>query len=233
MTDEAAIHELIAASGYDSVTVDYQHGLAKIDNASNHVRAIALSGAVPFARVPSAVDERTIGDLLDYGYMGLICPMIDNADDATCFVAATRYPPSGRRSIGPIPVSLRQGGSYYEAVAPHVLRLAMIETEQAISNLDAILAVDGIDGIYIGPGDLGLSQNRPPNVDTNDEHMLKLMRSIADRARSQGKIAGLHTRTATYANERQADGFNLLTVGIDIPVLVAGFANLVREFCRK
>jgi 4-hydroxy-2-oxoheptanedioate aldolase len=116
---------------------------------------------VPLAR-PSRNDFAEIGKLLDAGAYGVILPMIDTAEDARRLVDAVRYPPRGRRSFGPARGLLYGGADYAERADDELLAFAMIETSQGLANLDAIAAVEGLDGLFIGPTDLSLALGVPP-----------------------------------------------------------------------
>jgi 4-hydroxy-2-oxoheptanedioate aldolase len=226
MLGETTVLEAIARAGYDMVCTDYQHGLAPLDRAADHARAIEVGGAIPFARTP-CIDASAIGKILDAGYAGIICPMVNSADEAQAFAAACRYPPAGARSFGPVRATIRDGAAYFDTFAPHIVRLAMIETRSGLEQLAAILAVDGIDGVYVGPSDLALSHGLPPKADPDHQSMLEMMREIAGQARAANKIAGIHTLAAEYARTRIAEGFNFITCGVDSRVLAAGCHGIV------
>lgn len=231
MLGETTVLETIARAGYDTVCTDYQHGLAPMARAADHVRAIEVGGAVPFARAPG-VDTISIGKLLDAGYAGIICPMVNSVQDAEAFVAASRFPPAGIRSYGPVRAGVRDGAAYFDSFAPNIVRLAMIETRDGCDSLPGILAVDGIDGIYIGPSDLAISLGLPPRPDPVDEVMLTTMGAIARQAMAARKIAGIHTNHADYACKRIEDRFNFLTCGIDTRVLATGLQSIVSTIHR-
>ncbi len=140
------VAELAAHQGYDSLTIDMQHGMVGFEACVGMCQAIATTGAIPMAR-PSENSPAEIMRLLDAGSYGIICPMISTAADAVRLVEACRYPPAGRRSFGPARGLLYGGLDYFTAANTEILVFAMIETVAALDNLDAILATPGLDGI--------------------------------------------------------------------------------------
>ena len=160
--------ETMARQGWDSITVDMQHGVTHYDTAVECLRAITTTSTVPLARVPWN-EPGIVMKALDGGAFGVVCPMVSNREEAERFVGACRYPPDGYRSIGPVRASLYAGADYVAKSAELVVTLAMIETREALDNLDAIMSTPGLDGIYIGPNDLCASLGRPPSLDTRDE----------------------------------------------------------------
>ena len=148
--------EVMAAQGWDSLTVDMQHGPVGYDVALTMLQALSASDVTPLARVPWN-EPGIIMKMLDAGCYGIICPMVNSAEEARRFVGACRYPPKGYRSFGPTRVSFYAGSDYAQHANDTVIALAMIETAQAIENLDAILDTPGLDGVYIGPADLSQS----------------------------------------------------------------------------
>ena len=155
-TGNALVAELLGHSGYDAVTVDLQHGMFGLDAAIACLQAVSATPAVPLARCRSN-DLAEIGHLLDAGAYGIICPSIDTPEDAARFVAACRYPPRGRRSYGPTRAVLYGGPDYVAGADDTVLAMGMVESASALDHLDAILAVDGLDAVYVGPSDLAVS----------------------------------------------------------------------------
>ena len=142
--------EVMSAEAFDSVTVDTQHGMSDIQAAIEMLLAVSSKEPTPMARV-NWNDPAPIMKLLDAGAYGIICPMINNRDECERFVQACRYPPAGYRSFGPARGLLYGGADYYEHANATVFTMAMIETRDAMGKLDEIMAVEGLDGIYIGP----------------------------------------------------------------------------------
>lgn len=147
--------EAMMRAGWDSATIDLQHGTADYADLLSLLPIIEKAGAAPLVRVPW-LDEAAIMRALDAGALGIIAPMIETAADARRLVAACFYPPLGSRSFGPIRARLARGDTYGAIANTEILPLAMTETRKAVENLDEILAVPGLGGIYIGPADLSL-----------------------------------------------------------------------------
>src|ERR1700690_1373240 len=133
-----------------------------------------------------------------------------------------RYPPKGLRSFGPIRALLYAGADYPEHANDTVLAIAMIETRQALDNLDEILSVEGLDAVYIGPNDLSLALGCKPKLDQDEPRVVEAIDHILARARKHGVVAGIHNGTASYAQEMIAKGFRFVTVGSDSRLMAAG-----------
>ena len=220
--------EQYAAQGFDSVTVDLQHGAADVGGLIPLLQAIDLGGATPMVRVPWN-DPAYVMRVLDAGAHGVICPMVNDAAQARAFVAAGRYPPLGTRSAGPFRASHASGADYVQAANDHVLLLAMIETREAFANLDEILSVDGLDGVYVGPSDLALSLGKPPTLGPDDPEVLQTMAAIAEGARRHGLTAGVHTDGPATAQRRFDEGFHFCTLLNDVRLLVDAAKRMVSE----
>lgn len=158
--------ELVGRSGVDYAVVDMQHGLGSYSDLISMLQAISLAGAVPLVRIPFG-DYGLAQRALDAGAMGLIVPMVNNVDLARAAVNACRYPPIGERSFGPIRAKLHLGTDPQWA-NEQVMCLVQIETREAMSQLDGILDVPGIDGVYVGPADLALSHGLPAGSPTEE-----------------------------------------------------------------
>jgi 4-hydroxy-2-oxoheptanedioate aldolase len=220
--------ELMAHQGFDSVTIDLQHGPVDYQVALTMLQAISTTNAVPMARVPWN-DPAIIMKLLDAGAYGLICPMINTKAEAEAFVGAARYAPQGFRSFGPNRAVQYGGADYWQHANEEVLLFAMIETTTALANLDDILTVPGLNGVYIGPSDLSLSMGRTPTLDPSDRDVLAAMDRIMRRTRDKGLIAGVHTDSAKTALRRFAEGFQLCTILNDARLMAAAAQAAVRE----
>jgi 4-hydroxy-2-oxoheptanedioate aldolase len=220
--------EVMAHQGWDSLTIDMQHGMIDYNDLAPMLAAISTTQAVPLVRAPW-LEPGILGKILDAGAYGVICPMIETAADVEAFVTATAYPPRGRRSMGPIRASLYGGPGYWQKANDTILRFAMIETRGALANLDAILAVDGLDAVYIGPSDLSLALGCQPRFDQDDPTVLEAILDIGRRARAAGRIAGIHNGYPPYAKRMIAAGFNFVTVGTDTMFLADGSSSMLTE----
>ena len=218
--------EVMARQGWDSITVDMQHGVTHYDTAVECLRAITTTATVPLARVPWN-EPGIIMKALDGGAFGIICPMVSNREEAERFVGACRYPPDGYRSIGPVRASLYAGADYVARAAELVLAFAMIETRESLDHLDEIMSTPGLDGIYIGPNDLCASLGRPPSLDTRDEVAFPWIERILACAQANGIQAGIHCMATDYANEMVERGFSFVTIASDARLLAGAAKSAV------
>lgn len=213
------IAEALAHVGFDTVTIDLQHGPVDFAAAFSMLQAISTSKATPMARVPWN-EPGILMKLLDSGAYGLICPMINTKKDAEDFVGACRYAPQGFRSFGPNRVREYAGTDYVLHANDEILLLAQIETEEAAANLDEILSVPGLDGVYVGPGDLSLSMGVAPSMSPKDPRVLAVMARVRERAAARGLITAVHTDGAATALERYREGFQLCSMPTDMRLLL-------------
>jgi len=205
--------EAIAHVGFDAVTCDMQHGLVDYATLIGMLTAISTTGATPLVRVP-ALDPATIGRVLDAGALGIICPMINTAGDAEKLVGACRYAPQGWRSFGPNRAAFL-APDYVAQANGAIVPFAMIETREALDNLDAILAVEGLQAIYVGPADLSLSLGYVPRADPVDAEVIDIIADIGRRARDKGVIAGIHTGSAAGALAMIGNGYRFVSLPND------------------
>jgi 4-hydroxy-2-oxoheptanedioate aldolase len=224
--------EIMAAQGFDSITIDMQHGALDYAALLPMFQAMRASGAVLMARVPW-LEPGIIMKALDAGAYGIICPMVNTAEDAARFVSYMRYPPLGQRSFGPTRVSFAAGANYAGEANANMLAFAMIETADGMANLDAIAATPGLDGIYVGPADLTLSltQGRlPPGFDREEPEMIAALQTIVAACKKNGIRAALHCGTPDYAARAIRWGFDMTTVGGDSRFLAAAAGTAVAGF---
>ena len=220
--------EIYAAQGWDSVTIDMQHGAPTMNDLVSMLQAVCASEATPLVRVPWN-DPSYIMRALDAGAMGLICPMINTKAEAEAYVRAGRYPPMGERSFGPFRAAHYASNDYWQHANEEVLLFAMIETRQAVSNLHEILSVKGLNGVYIGPSDLSLSMGKTPTLDPSDKTVLEAMGIILKETRERGLIAGVHTDGPKTAIRRFEEGFHMCTILNDVRLMANAAAAAVRE----
>ncbi len=223
--------EIMAAQGYDAISVDMQHGALDYSSLLPMFQAMRASGVALGARVPW-LDPAAIMKALDAGALTVICPMISTAAQAAEFVSYLRYPPEGQRSYGPTRAGIAMPG-YGVAMNAEVVALAMIETAEGVENLEAIAATPGLDGIYVGPADLTLGTQGgrlPPGFDREEPEMIDLIRHIADVCAAKGIRACLHCGTPDYAAKAIGWGYSLTTVGGDARLLAAAAGASVRRF---
>ncbi len=210
--------ELMAGAGYDSLTIDMQHGLMDYETALAMLQAISTTPVVPLARVPWN-EPAMIMRLLDAGAYGIICPMVNSRQEAEAFVQACRYPPDGIRSYGPFRAELYSGQDYYANANRTVLVFAMIETAQALERAEEIAATPGLDGIYVGAVDLSISLGLPELVDHHHPQVKSFMDTILQVCQKYGLIVGAHTSSPENAAELSRRGVRLLTPATDTTLL--------------
>ena len=220
--------ETMAHAGWDSLTLDMQHGVIDYQAAAGMLAAISTTSTMPIVRVPW-LDPGIIMKMLDAGAYGIICPMVNNAADAETLVAAMRYPPRGTRSFGPIRALLYAGPDYAKEANRTVVAFAMIETRQALDNLDDILRVDGLDAIYVGPADLSLALGCTPRFDQDEPAVVEAIDLIVRKAKEHGVVAGIHNGTPEYALKMVEKGFQLVTIASDARLMAAGAQAVVAK----
>ena len=214
--------EVMANQGWDSLTIDMQHGLIDYPNAVTMLQSISSTETTPMARV-NWNEPGQIMKILDAGCYGVICPMVSNRKEAEKFIQACLYPPKGYRSFGPIRASIYGGSDYAKYADQEILKLAMIETKEALEKLEEILDTPNLDGIYIGPADLSLAVGEEPGFDKpeNTKAYKEILR-ILEGAKKRNFLAGLHNGSAEYAQKMINKGFNLVTVGSDSRYIASG-----------
>lgn len=218
--------ETMAHQGWDSITIDMQHGMVDYQVAVAMLQGISTTGTMPLARVPW-LDPGIIMKMLDAGSYGVICPMVNSADDAERFVTACRYPPRGQRSFGPIRASLYAGGDYAQHANDEIIPFAMIETAEALDNLDDILSVEGVDAIYIGPADLSNALGCTPKLDQDEKPVVEAIDYIVRKALEKGVTPGIHNLTPEYALKMIDKGFQFVTISSDARLLASAAAAAI------
>lgn len=218
--------EVMAHQGWDTLTIDLQHGVIDYSAMVGMLQAISTTPTVPIVRVPW-LEPGIVMKVLDAGAYGVIAPMVNTADDAARLVAWTHYAPQGTRSFGPVRAALYGGADYPAHANQTIVAFAMVETAQALDNLDAILAVEGLDAIYIGPSDLSLALGCAPVFDDVEPKVQQAIDHIVARATAHGVKAGIHNGRPDVARARIAKGFRFVTVSSDARILAAGAQDLL------
>jgi len=218
--------EVMAHQGFDSLTVDMQHGVVDYQAAVTMLQAISTTPVMPLARVPWN-DPALLMKILDAGVYGVICPMINTRAEAEALVQACKYPPRGYRSWGPVRASIYAGGDYGDHANDDILVMPMIETAVALRNLDEILSVPGVDAVYVGPSDLSLALGCKPRLDQTDPPVVEAQQRIAQACKRHNVIAGIHNSTAGYALKMIAEGYQFVTLASDSRFLAARAAEEV------
>lgn len=218
--------ELMAHQDWDSLTVDMQHGLIDYETALQMLIAISTTPVMPLVRVPWN-EPGILQKMLDAGAYGLICPMINTAAEAEALVTACRYPPLGTRSYGPTRALYYGGADYLQKANETIMVLAMIETAQALQNLEAILDVPGLDGVYIGPSDLGISLGVGPTHDFGDPRLIQPIERIIASAHQHQRLVGVQVMNADAGKLMVSKGVDLVTPATDGRLLAAAASAVV------
>ena len=221
--------ETMAQAGWDSVTVDLQHGVQDYMSMVRCFQAMQVHPVLPMVRVPWN-EPGIVGKVLDAGAYGVICPMVNSVEEAKAFVSYCRYPPAGARSNGPIRAGIYGVSTGYQKTAnEEILCIPMIETQQAVNSLEAILDVPGIDAVYIGPSDLGFSYGLIPILDRDEPQILEIYDKIIRETSKRGIAACIHCGSAAYAKRAIGMGFKLVTISNDSGILLNAAKAAVAE----
>jgi 4-hydroxy-2-oxoheptanedioate aldolase len=209
------------AQNFDAVIVDLQHGSAGIDRLHALALAVERHGAAVFVRV-SWNQPAEIMRALDLGATGIIVPMVETADQAAEAASAMRYPPVGLRSFGPM-----RPGSLPPAEANAFVQLfPLVETVEGMANLEGILAVDGVDGIYLGVGDLGVSMGLGAGASYRSEEIRAAVVTAVGAAHAHGKLLVTSAPDRAFADGLYDIGVDVVIVGLDKAVLYDGIRGL-------
>jgi 4-hydroxy-2-oxoheptanedioate aldolase len=220
--------EVMAHAGWDSVTIDMQHGMMGLETAIHMLQAVSTSKTIPLVRV-AWNEPGAIGRALDAGAFGVICPMVDNRAQCEAFVGACRYHPQGYRSLGPTRARLYAGDDYAARANESIITLAMIETRAAMDNLDEIASTPGLDGFYIGPGDLHLSLLGSGGIDNEDVPFMEAIDAIMAAATRHQIVVGMHTASPAYARRMIERGMQFITIGTDTELLRSAVTRALAE----
>lgn len=221
--------EVYARQGWDAIMLDMQHGVIAYDSAVAMLQAICASGVTPLARVPPATPGLVM-QLLDAGMLGIVGALVNTRADAEALVQACRYPPLGARSLGPARASLIYGDDYVAGANSDIMVLAMVETAEAVANVEDILAVEGIDGVYIGPGDLAMSMGCKPDLANPDPRVAAAIETIHRACRTRQRIVGMIATSAADAWHLIDCGFTFITLASDLQALKQQARSWVTEF---
>ena len=221
MLPSAISAEILAHQGWDSLTVDCEHGQADHAGMVQILTAISTTDAVPIVRVKWN-DPGDIMRALDSGAYGVICPVIETAEECARFVGACRYAPMGYRSYGPRRATIYAGADYVEHANDTVLTIAQIETKKGLDNIAAIAAVPGLNMLYLGPNDMRLTLGLKPNPGIAEPQMLAVCDQVIAAARAAGVRSGMFCTNVEDANAMIARGFDHVTAILDDVLLGAG-----------
>jgi 4-hydroxy-2-oxoheptanedioate aldolase len=225
--DSAYAAELVGCSGFDAVVVDCQHGMAGHAQMVAMLQALSHTPAVPLVRV-SENNLAEINRALDAGAYGVICPLVNTVAEAVAFGRACRYPlegVQGDRSFGPARGLLVGGADYPQQANANMLAMAMIETQAGLDAVEAIAAVPQVDGLFIGPSDLGIALGLGPAASHEHPTLAAAIRRIQAACKVAGKVAGIWCGSAEMARVMQAQGLQFVVPGHDAIWLKAEIAR--------
>jgi 4-hydroxy-2-oxoheptanedioate aldolase len=212
--------ELAAEAGCDLVTVDQQHGIGGHAEMLSCLMAASAGGVPALVRV-AANDSGLIGRALDAGAHGVICPMINSADDAWQLVESVKFPPLGRRSLGPFRARLAMP-DYFRAANAWTIACGQIETKSALANLDKILATPGLDMICAGPNDLALTLSGGGHTDIRAPEVIEALDLLLEKCKENSVISAIFANDADYAKSMIAKGWQVIAIGTEARWLSEG-----------
>jgi len=215
------VAETIAREGFAAIVIDEQHGLWDTATILAGIAAVRHGGAAAVVRTPIG-DFAAASRALDVGADAVIAPMINTAADARALVGATRFPPVGERSWGPALAGLSDIKAYLRDANEITLTFAMIETETALGNVEAIAATAGIDALFVGPWDLSIALFKGTDIDPNSPAVDRALERVLAAAAKAGKFAGVYCSSADEARAAAARGFRFVIAGNDHAFLRGG-----------
>lgn len=220
----------LARTGLPWLTVDMEHTHTDIHTAAMMFGAIADAGCVPLARIPDGKHDY-IKSVLDCGAMGLVAPMVMDADEARRIVAATKYPPRGNRSVGGGLHAMNFGATaedYYRAADEEILVVIQTEHIAAVEIADEIYAVPGVDAIFVGPNDLAASMRAPDGTPPSADALEAALQRILAAAKRQRVPCGLHVFSIEDARRRIDEGWQFLAVNSELKMMLQGASALAK-----
>lgn len=224
--------EIVAAQGFDAVTLDMQHGGHHEDSVLRSIAPILAAGRHAAVRIPVGRFDMA-SRALDFGAEAVIAPMINSLADARAFGAAVKYPPVGERSWGPTFAMPRAGEkdmpAWLRSANEKTLAFAMVETRAALDVLDGILETPGIDGIFLGPSDFSIAWSNGETVNAQLEDMMEAIASIAQRTRDAGKVAGIYVLDLSLTGRFTAMGYHFHAFASDHRIIATGSQRLLAE----
>jgi len=221
---EPSIPGLLAREAFDAVVVDMQHGAIDFAASLKAVPLVAAAGKPALVRIPVG-DFAAASRCLDAGVSGVIAPMINTIEDARRFAGFMKFPPVGERSWGPhgaLALSGLQPGDYFRKANALTVSFAMVETRESLAIIDDILAVPGIDGIFIGPSDLSIALSEGRDLDPASAEVEEAIEFALSRARAANKVAAIYAASGSRAAELARKGFHMVSIASDTALLRAG-----------
>lgn len=221
----------MARVGFPWLTVDMEHTHTDINTAAMMFGAIADAGGVPLARIPASRHEY-VKSVLDCGAMGIVVPMVMDADEARAIVAACKYAPRGNRSVGGGLHAMNYGTNaetYYKQADDEILVVIQTESIKAVEIADEIYSVPGLDAVFVGPNDLAATMRKPDGTPPSKSEMEETLTRIREAAHRQKLPCGLHVLTFADAKRRIDEGWQFIAVGSELKMMLDGATQLVSQ----
>lgn len=217
--------EQMGEAGYDAVLIDQQHGLGGHGELVNCLTTAHAADLPAFVR-PVSLDSGLIGQALDGGAQGIVAPLIETAEDAEAVVRSVKYPPRGSRSWGPYRGKFLLEGEYFPQANDWTIACVQIETRGAMDNLDAILGVEGLDMVLVGPNDLAAALTGDRDIHASE--VIEAIDLILRKAREHTKIAAIYANDIAYAKPLVEAGWDVITVGTDMGLLADAASGVLK-----
>jgi 4-hydroxy-2-oxoheptanedioate aldolase len=221
----------MARAGFSWLTVDLEHSLVDWETATHMFAAIADAGCTALARVPANRHDH-IKRVLDNGAHGIVVPMVNSRGEAEQAVAACLYPPAGNRSVGGSVHALNFGATandYFANANNELLIVLQCEHIQAVENADSIFSVPGIDAIFVGPNDLAASMRGRDGKGPSGEATTQALQHVFAMCKKHKVAPGLHCTSAEEANQRIAEGWQLLAIGSELRMMLQGAGQIIQK----
>jgi len=222
--------EIAASAGFDWLVIDHEHAPFEISDVLTHLQVIAAYDVAAVVR-PVSGDPKLLKKLLDIGVQSFVVPMVETAEQARAIVDALHYPPRGSRGVG---TALARGAQwnqipdYLHKANDEICLIVQAETALAMDNLDDILAVDGVDGVFIGPSDLAASMGHIG--DTGNPEVVESINNALQRIAASGKSGGMFCLNAALLDDYRAKGASFAGIGLDTLILAQGSRALLQQF---
>ena len=228
---DALTVEILAAQGFEAITLDMQHGGHTEDSVLRGLAPVLSAGKHAIVRIPVGRFDMA-SRALDFGAEAVIAPMVNSVEDARRFAAAMKYPPVGERSWGPTYAGPRAGSTsqqdWLQNANARTFAIAMIETRAAVDALDGILATPGIDGIFLGPSDFSIAWTNGGTIDATLEDMMPTVENVVARAKQAGKPAGIYVLNPAVSGRFVSMGYQLLAMGSEHALIKLGSETFLK-----
>ena len=221
----------MARTGFHWLTVDMEHSDCNWNTAATIFAHIADAHCTPLIRVPS-ISHENAKRALDLGAHGIIFPMCNRVEQAELAVASCKYPPRGTRSVGGSQHALNfqcSAAEYYQKANDQILVVVQAEHIEAVERIEQILAVPGIDAVFVGPNDLLASMGKTPQMDCDDPEFIDALNRIRTAAIQNGVAPGIHVADATAASRRISEGWKFIAISSELGMMNQAAAQITSQ----